>query len=163
MTYTGPHTYTLFIHGPKNKRRISHKTQNGKATNFTKPLTTNKLPKVYLITQGNEVLYVGYASQSVGLRLGQGFRGIGNYHGYKWRHENEVQLHVFVFNQPLTGNRDEDANYILHVEAIEAELVYLVHHQTGQWPLYQNEIHFNNTNRETTLKVAAEILNALQL
>ena len=49
------------------------------------------------------------------------------------RFEN-VKLFVWTFQ-----------NYTeTQLENIEAELTYLIRSKTNNWPLYQNEIHFNN-------------------
>ncbi|TDE05820.1 hypothetical protein [Flavobacterium sandaracinum] len=51
---------------------------------------------------------------------------------------------------------DEERSF---VEAVEGELVYLVRQKTGKWPLFQNEIHFNNC--DGALEVAEDVLGKL--
>lgn len=123
-------------------------------------LIRSKQPKIYVIKSENEFLYVGYASQSIKTRLGQGFRANGErgYHGYKWKKLKEVELIVFVFPILADFSTKESRTYF---EAIEAELVYQIRTQTGNWPTYQNEIHFNNGNRVVILEIAEEIFEII--
>ncbi|MCC6285547.1 MAG: hypothetical protein IT439_09655 [Phycisphaerales bacterium] len=41
-------------------------------------------------------------------------------------------------------------------ETIEAEIVFLIR-QSGQWPMYQTEIHFHESNADHR-RIAAEIM-----
>jgi hypothetical protein len=66
-------------------------------------------------------------------------------------------LQTFVFNATLKGDKQKDLPIVTFVEGIEAELVYLVRSKTGRWPLFQNEIHFNNDNHEKTKEIALRI------
>lgn len=73
--------------------------------------------------------------------------------GYKWieKHNNkESDLELSVFCFPEINDR-------LFVEAIEAEIAFLVRTKTGSWPECQNEIHFHNDYPESNNK-ALEIL-----
>lgn len=102
---------------------------------FYKPLTENKY-KLYILKKNKEFLYIGITRQSLRSRLHSGFnaKGKNGYHGYKWKDLKSVKLFVWSFE-----------NYTeIQLENIEAELVYLVRKETNNWPLYQNEIHFNN-------------------
>jgi hypothetical protein len=120
-------------------------------------LIRSKLPKIYLLKSNDEFLYVGYASQSLYTRLGQGFRANGErgYHGYKWKKLEKLELYVFIFPFLADTSPKESRTYF---EAIEAELVYQIRMQTGKWPLYQNEIHFNNQFTEVAQRISGEIL-----
>lgn len=163
MNYTGPFIYNLFLGSKSKKSFIERKEQNGIVTNFKFPVTAKKRPKIYIVKAGEVIIYVGYASQSIGNRLSHGFRANGDkgYYGYKWKSEyDEVELQVFVFNE-FTGNNDEDKGYKAFVEAIEAELVYKVRTETGIWPKHQNEIHFNNIERAEVLKITSSIYNTV--
>ncbi len=164
MDCEGPFCYTILLSCTEDKRIISKKDIEGKITNFKHPITAQRVPKIYILKQNEELVYVGYASQSIGTRLGQGIRANGGngYHGYKWKQTEELQLLVFVFSQQLKGKKnDADKPYILLAEAIEAELVYLIREETGKWPRFQNEIHFNNENLEKAKEIAAEIYLAV--
>jgi hypothetical protein len=124
-------------------------------------LIRSKQPKIYLIKSGIDFLYVGYASQSLFTRLSQGFRAAGKngYHGYKWKKQERVEVHVFIF-PPLANTSAKDSR--LFFEAIEAELVFQIRTQTGKWPLYQNEIHFNNGFPEDSLRIAIELYKKIK-
>ena len=160
MNYNGPYCYTLHLSGEEKKRVISKKTCDGKPTNFQKPVTLNKRPKIYILKAEEKMVYVGYASQSIGTRLGQGIRagGLNGYHGYKWKQQDELELFVFVFDQELKGSKHkQDESFVLLAEAVEAELVYKVREETGKWPEFQNEIHFNNEQRDLAKDIAAHM------
>lgn len=102
---------------------------------FFKPLTDN-VYKLYILINSEGFLYIGITRQSLRSRLNSGFNAKGEhgYHGYKWKNLNNVNLFVWIF-------KEFDATQL---ESIEAELSFLVRKQTSKWPLYQNEIHFNN-------------------
>ena len=160
MQYSGPYNYTLSISGPKEKRVIQKNDQNGEIVNFQKPVTTKEIPKIYILTSNNKIVYVGYTGQSIGSRLNYGMRANGKngYHGYKWKKElDKVNLHVFVF-EPFVKDEKETKKQKEFVEAIEAEIVFKVRNETGGWPKYQNEIHFN---KFYTLEHAIEKIDAV--
>ena len=121
---------------------------------FVAPDTKNKLPKIYVVKDSNEICYVGVTTQSINARLKLGFAENGNngYHGYKWRRVlKEADLLVWAFP-------DKDAGF---VEAVEGELVYLIRRDTGKWPKYQMEIHFHPDATEEEQRAAGSILNEL--
>lgn len=109
--------------------------------------------KVYVIKNGEKFLYVGEAHCSIDTRLKRGFtpyryfirNGIKRrgYQGYKWiqlseaRVRPELSVYVIVLEEKYDKFRG-------FAEAVEGELVYLIRLQTGAWPEFQNEIHFNN-------------------
>ncbi|SFN53725.1 hypothetical protein [Salegentibacter flavus] len=160
MNYTGPYCYTLFLSGEEEKRVLSKKESDGKPTNFKQPLTLTKTPKIYILKHEGKIVYVGYASQSIGTRLSQGIKakGLNGYHGYKWKQVDELELLVYVFDKELKGGKHiDDKPYTLMAEAVEAELVYKVREETGKWPEFQNEIHFNNNERASAKRIAGEI------
>lgn len=160
MEFTGPYCYTLFLSGEENKRIISKKTCDGIESNFKAPVTKVRIPKIYILKYQGEIVYVGYASQSISTRLGQGIRatGLNGYYGYKWKHVNALELLVFVFEHVLRGSKHkDDIPYVAFAEAVEAELVLKVRQETGRWPEFQNEIHFNNIQLQQVKVVANEI------
>jgi hypothetical protein len=109
--------------------------ENGKKTDkFSAPVTEKALPKLYAVKANAEVLYVGFTVQSISNRLRGGFQADGThgYHGYKWKDLSKVELFVWWFRE-LSSRQ---------VESIEAEVVYLIRNETGNWPKCQNEIHF---------------------
>ena len=124
-------------------------------------LIRSRHPKIYVIKSESDYLYVGYASQSIITRLNQGFRAVGKngYHGYKWKKLEKVEVHDFVF--PILAETSAKESR-LYFEAIEAELVFQIRTHTGKWPLYQNEIHFNNEFKKEAIRIADELLAELQ-
>lgn len=124
-------------------------------------LIRSKQPKIYVIKSEGDLLYVGYASQSLITRLKQGFRATGKngYHGYTWKNLEKVEVHAFVF--PILGDTPSKESR-LYFEAIEAELVYLIRLKTTQWPIFQSEIHFNNLSPKLATENAEEIYNHLE-
>ena len=160
MEFSTPYNFKLTLSGPENKRGITLKIKDGKEVKFSHPLTKKKLPKIYVIKIKGELVYIGYTSQSITSRLNYGFKinGENGYYGYKWRNiSEEIELMVFVSEKALTGDKDEDKKTINFVEAIEAELVFKFREKTGNWPKYQNEIHFNNESRKLVLVLAKKI------
>ena len=142
----------------KYKLIFSGKTQSEISFNLewisgTKQAMEQTNRKLYVIKQGEKFLYVGEANCTIVTRLRRGFTsyryfvkngiGRGGYQGYKWiklsdsklRPELSIYVHVFA---------EKHANFRGFVEAIEGELVYLIRKETQQWPVFQNEIHFNN-------------------
>ena len=124
---------------------------NGKKLNhFIAPDTNAGIPKLYVVRNGNGILYVGITSQGMSSRLWYGFKASGEkgYYGYKWKDKiTEAELLIWRF----PGSTQK------HIEAIEAELVYFIREKTGQWPKYQMEIHFHGTS-ESDRQVAESIL-----
>ena len=119
---------------------------------FLVPDVADNLPKLYVVKHHNEVCYIGITKQDIRKRLRYGFsaKGEHGYSGYKWKGLDEVKLLVW----PFRNGRIET------VEAIEAELVYLVRQKTGKWPKYQMEIHFHGAS-ESQIQVARSILHQL--
>jgi predicted GIY-YIG superfamily endonuclease len=109
--------------------------ENKNIDKFSFPLTGDQF-KIYVLTEKNNIIYVGTTKSSIKNRLRYGLKmnGKNGYHGYKWKHLSTVRLLVWCFD-------DFDKEKI---EFIEAELVYLIRTSTGKWPTHQNEIHFNN-------------------
>jgi hypothetical protein len=126
----------------------------GKVVNtFKKPVTNRCVPKLYVVKHQSKIVYIGFTSQGIRTRLRQGLKAKGEhgYHGYQWKDRGEVDLWVWCFPEKLPER----------VESIEAELVYLVRNQTGQWPECQTEIHFHKVSEEEK-RVAKSIYQALE-
>lgn len=160
MNYKGPYKYKLILISTEEQRRIASVLKDGKQVLFSAPLTQHKVPKIYVIKIAGEVVYIGYTSQSINSRLRSGLKATGKngYHGYKWKDvTDEVELLVFVFERTLTRDKKHNQPIINFVEAIEAELVFEIRTQTGNWPKYQNEIHFNNEHRKSVLGITEYI------
>ena len=160
MNYQGPYHYSIILTGPENQRSILSRLKDGKITSFQNPTTVAKRPKLYMVKIKDEIVYVGYTSQSISSRLVYGLKANGKngYHGYKWKHEiDQVELFVFVFDKLLTGNKNLDKPDKEFVEAIEAELVFKIRTETGKWPKWQNEIHFNNVSQKLVRGMAEKM------
>lgn len=125
--------------------------------------------KIYVVKSGHDYLYVGEANTSIKTRFQRGFvshryfvknnKARGGYKGYKWiddpsRAENKL-LSIYV--AVLSKEYDEDREFS---EAIEGELVFLIRSSENKWPLFQNEIHFNN--RERAIDIANQILTSIK-
>lgn len=160
MNFPLPHRYALILQETQSVHKTMLILEDDKTRRFFTQLTKNKVPKIYVIKIKGEVVYIGYTSQSITTRLNSGLKAKGKngYHGYKWKNvTDEMELLVFVFESILTGIKEQDKELIMFVEAIEAELVYQFRSQTGNWPKFQNEIHFNNSNREEVLEITKYI------
>lgn len=163
--YRGSYKYKILLAGEANNRKIAKKIYNEKEVNFTDPLTDSALPKLYVISVANEIVYIGFTFQSIAKRLNSGLNAKENNRaiGYKWKHiQEELELNVFVF-QNLFGKGTEENKFVCqHFEALKAELVYLIHNETGQWPRFQNDlqIHYEQarTAKEKALKIYNEIM-----
>lgn len=117
--------------------------------------------KIYVIKDENNILYIGMTKQNIRARFSGSFRayikkkenGISAYNGYagyKWiddfqKSKKELDLFVFPFENKST-NDDK-----FFIEAVEAEIAFLIRSEAGKWPLYQHEIHFHNIEEAITL------------
>lgn len=127
--------------------------KNESIPKFTKPVTDTNF-KIYILKSANDILYIGTTKSSINnrLRYGLSANGLNGYHGYKWKTLETVLLYVFCFD-------DFDKTKI---ESVEAELAYMVRKETGRWPEYQNEIHFNNSFIPTGQLIAEKIYRQLK-
>lgn len=101
-----------------------------------------KTPKLYIISYNNEPIYVGITIQPLRNRLNYGFNaiGVGGYYGYAWRKKyRKVDMFVWFLKNSTVKN---------DIETVEAEIVYEIRKQCGQWPEQQTEIHFHHSNTE---------------
>ena len=151
MKITGPDCYKLKS-GPNRYTVTCAKGRN----NFS-GLATTRQQKIYIVSETRRILYVGATSTSMSVRLGAGWRAKGKsgYYGYQWRHEDrELELDLWL----LESSEPDQAK--IDIETIEAEIVFLVRQQ-GQWPEFQNEIHFHVSNEEHR-KIAQHIFQRYQ-
>lgn len=112
--------------------------------NFVAPVTTRG-PKIYVFAHENALIYIGQTVQGMSARMRLGFKanGTGGYWGYRWRRELEkAALQIWV----LDDCPEEDEFHAL--ECIESEVVYLYRYAFSQWPKFQTEIHFHESNQE---------------
>src|ERR1035437_4523524 len=118
-------------------------------------IATSRLPKLYVISVEQKPIYVGVTRQSVRNRLRFGWNavGAGGYYGYAWRHKHtsavlDIWCHVDASGEDLS----------LDIETVEAEVVYVIR-CSGQWPLFQTEIHFHPSkpqHRRIAAKIASK-------
>lgn len=106
---------------------------------FSKPATARGVAKLYTLSDGNALIYVGVAQQPMSARLNFGFnaQGKSGYYGYKWK-ELRQPLRLTVW----TAQSGTDHASIREFETVEAEVAFLCRQRAGQWPAYQHEIHF---------------------
>ncbi len=141
MQVEGPDRFTITIH-PDGQPAFEILDANG-GTKFSGRATSG-VPKLYVVTAGALPIYVGITRQSMRTRLRLGWTATGQrgYHGYRWRHDHrqatlDLWYHLDAVCTPPA----------LDIETVEAELVYLIRQQ-GQWPEYQTEIHFHQSDDE---------------
>jgi hypothetical protein len=116
---------------------------NGVTCRFSQPASTRGIAKLYTLSSGAALLYVGIAEQPMSSRLSYGFRanGRGGYYGYKWKTlRHSLRLSVW------TAVSLEFRDTLRELETVEAEVAFLCRQLSGQWPQFQNEIHFYASN-----------------
>lgn len=101
-------------------------------------LPPEKIPKLYVVVAGGRVVYVGVARQTMSSRLRNGFTATAN------TGTTDTLTGTSTSAPACTcGGAHEDAGDCLLVETVEAEVVFLARHLSGQWPSGQTEIHFH--------------------
>lgn len=110
MDFAGPYGNTLLLSGSRSERFIKKKIFNGAESKFRAPVTSSKLPKLYILRSAGKIAYVGYTNQSISARLSGGLKadGQGYYYGYQWKNYSKVDLVVFCFEKL----RGEDEEYL---------------------------------------------------
>ncbi|MFI3156413.1 MAG: hypothetical protein QX199_09655 [Methylococcaceae bacterium] len=106
---------------------------------FSKPATVRGVAKLYTLSDGESLIYVGIAQQPMSSRLNFGFKANGKsgYHGYKWKKlQQKLRLSIW------TASNEGAYATLRELETVEAEVAFLCRHKSGQWPMYQHEIHF---------------------
>lgn len=136
MKIVGPLRYRVIIKSSQTFEIISPESDgkiHGKAAE-------RQRPKLYVISHNKKPIYVGITKQNIRNRLRMGFQasGKGGYYGYSWRkYLKQVDMNIWC---------DEKDKSPADIEAIEAELVFLIRKYYKQWPKYQTEIHFHQSN-----------------
>ncbi len=151
MQLAGPDEYEVTL----LNRSASIRAMDG-TTHFVAPATAKKKPKLYVASQGGTLLYVGVTTQSMSVRLRGGLTADGThgYHGYSWgKKDHSIRLQIWYLNG--------DSGTTTDLETIEAEVVFLYRHESGQWPTAQTEIHFHASN-EHHRNCARQIVDALK-
>lgn len=148
MTYT-IEKFDLNIIDSDNSAKVIISPEHGKAL-------LKERRKLYIVYRDNEIFYVGEAHTSIKTRFQRGCNAYNyykknndqarnGYKGYKWLNKIEnpvrnLKLLVATFSEEFDDHRD-------FIEAIEAEVVFLIKSKTGKWPRFQNEIHFCNDEK----------------
>ncbi len=141
-----------------SKARVSYIKQLGNYVSGRWGLANKKKPKIYILKYNKEIIYVGITKSALSGRFRMGLRAFGKngYYGYKWKElakkgeSEDLDLFVYLFeNEERT-------------EAIEAEVVYLIRSKSNQWPKYQTEIHFHQSDGGERA-VAEKIYNEINL
>lgn len=162
---------TYFLRFDKTKILERHLLKDGGwhfRRGFEAPLTTPG-SKVYIFASKEEIFYVGKTSQkSVTSRFVSAFKAcreakIRGFKGYEFKnHHTDSLLHVFTSTAwNKSGPKKGTALWVDDAELIEAEVCYLIRLKTGQWPKYQNEIHFGRFKKEH-LQAAKDVLTGIQ-
>lgn len=101
-------------------------------------------PKLYIFAADQSAVYVGITRRPMSARLRAGWAatGRGGYHGYAMRHHRTSATLLVWY-----GDEDNGAQSTRYMETVEAEVAYLIRND-GQWPLFQTEIHFYQSNAE---------------
>lgn len=167
-----PHTYQIaWKNGAEVPKVI--KSENGKP-HFSKPTTEKSTPKLYLIFEGEEPVYIGGTKQPIGNRLRLGFQANGNngYRGYLWRHFlTEARIDIWLLkvdDEDIVAMKDDpsmirdnglkERQKDIVMETVEAEVALLIQQRYGRWPRYQSEIHFHQSG-DVQRRAAWEIVN----
>jgi len=127
--------------------------------------------KIYLISSRRKILYVGEADTSMKTRLQRGCiyynyfirnkKARNGYQGYKWLNKNNNPERLLTVNVAIFEPEHDPKENRNIIEAIEGELVYLIRQNTGEWPYFQQEIHFSNAPgaKETALNIYNELFD----
>ena len=173
MKICGPNTYHLTF----TEDKIT-KVDNDELGKFRAPVTQGRSPKLYVISHGQRPIYVGTTTDSIKKRLNGGFkanpRTSHGYRGYLWKYLREAAIHIWMLTleekdfhsmntdpsmERWKGNCQQQKNIV--VETVEAEVVLQIHNEYSQWPKYQSEIHFHQS-QDSHRKAAEKIVNCLR-
>jgi len=153
MNLEGPERYLLLLGAD------SYSIRDKKGRQKFRDLATSHLPKLYVVSVVEKPIYVGITKQPMRNRLRFGWTAGGHagYYGYPWRNKfSEVNLDIwFHTDAPKDGS-------MLHLETIESEIVFLIRHRSGQWPMHQTEIHFH-PSEQSHRNIASEIVSRYKL
>lgn len=139
--------YKARITETNGKKKLTPFLLNKKeCISFVDPETDKTKQKIYIIkTTKDQIVYVGKTNQSLSNRLRQGLnpKKETGYHGYIWKENDEIYIYSFTFK-----NLSD-----IEIEAIEAEIVFLIRREKDKWPEYQTEIHFHNDPKAKSISI----------
>lgn len=168
------------------KQFFKIKIENGKIIFLDKKeksssMTKERTFKIYVFKKDAEVWYIGITSQRISKRFELGMKGSKGYSGYEFNKKKFGEIGkildvlIFTFNNCRYAKRlekdkngknkltDEYQELLNKFETIEGELVYEYKKDKGQWPKYQHEIHFRNSENQEikglVKKIYKEIIN----
>lgn len=180
MQLKGPKTYHVRIGDKKGddkrKKIVSVHNCRGKETRFS---TKEGELKLYVVSSKNKPLYVGGTKQPFRRRLYYGLtaKGENGYSGYLWRDDlKEVTIRIWnisfkkedfekMKDDPsiIRAGKDKKRRKDILLETVESEVVLLIQQEFKQWPKYQSEIHFHQSNdahKEAAQKIVSHYLGA---
>ena len=172
MKLSTPHKYQIAWGSEETPTVI--KSDNGKP-HFSNPVTLESTPKLYVVSDKEKPIYVGKTTTGIATRLRQGFKpSPRNPYGYLWRHylkEATIDIWILTLEDQDIEEMKEDPSIkrAMHdgdnekakdivVETLEAEVVLQIQEMDTQWPKYQSEIHFHQsqpTHREIAEKIVS--------
>lgn len=147
MRLVGPDSYVITF------SRKQFKVLASDGSNVFRGMASGRGAKLYVFSSNGHPIYVGVTIQKIRNRLRYGWQaqGRGGYYGYAFRkHLAQAALDIWYL-EPRRG-----INSKVDLETIEAELVFLIR-KRGQWPMFQTEIHFHQSDKEHR-NLAAEVL-----
>ena len=148
MQLRGPYTYRLTF----TEDEIT-KVDNDERGKFRDPVTQRRRPKLYVISHSQRPIYVGTTTRPIRSRLNDGFNAdpktTNGYYGYPWKQLGQVTIDVWMLDLDIGTDPKHEA------ETLEAEVAFLIR-QSGQWPKYQSEIHFHQS--QDSHRVAAKTI-----
>jgi hypothetical protein len=161
--------YTLQIHDKADGTcSLSLKSAEEKSESYA---LKKERRKIYLISSLRKILYVGEADTSMKTRLQRGCIPYNyfiknkiaqnGYYGYKWLNKNNNPERLLTLSVAIFEPEHDPKENRNIIEAIEGELVYLIRQNTGEWPYFQQEIHFSNVSgaEETALNIYHELFD----
>ena len=156
-----------------NPREITSVAGPNGETKFVAPVS-NPGRKLYVVCSEAMPIYIGATNQPIRNRLRLGFQAHGNngYRGYIWRHYlTQAALDIWrvqveqrdiddMQNDPTIqqarGNIERQMDIV--IETVEAEAAFLIRQEYGQWPRFQQEIHFHQSVGAPS-RAAVEVVN----
>jgi hypothetical protein len=128
-----------------------------KGTDRFSGIAATLVPKLYIASIEGKPIYVGITKRGMRQRLAYGWKAAGQhgYHGYAWRHEGAAAMLDVWAHADAVDRKERE------IETVEAEVVFLIR-KAGQWPEFQTEIHFYQSNEEHR-RIAEEIASHYRL
>jgi hypothetical protein len=110
-------------------------------------LVAKECSKVYVVSAGRNIVYVGSSKQPIRTRLDGALKanGANGYYGYAWKTSSDrLNLDVWVLEEVEV----KKGRRCIIAETVEAEIVFLIRLREGNWPKHQTEIHFHPSSKQ---------------